>query len=69
MAEKKKVRIDDKNFAKSAGDHSELMGRDTIYVDTDDDITSVIEKVTVAESGDSSMFCVTSASVMLTVHS
>lgn len=45
MAEKKKVRIDDKNFAKNAGDQSELMGRDTIYVDTDDDITSVIEKV------------------------
>jgi hypothetical protein len=40
MSEKKKsVKLD------NASDRDKLVGRDTIYIDTDDDITSVIEKV------------------------
>ena len=45
MVDKKKVRIGDNNFANGASRQNGLMGRDSIYVDTDDDITSVIEKV------------------------
>ncbi|MFZ2560435.1 MAG: hypothetical protein WAW91_02285, partial [Candidatus Nanoperiomorbaceae bacterium] len=45
MADRKVVRIDDDKFAKNPVGQGAILGRDTIYVDTDDDITSIIEKV------------------------